>query len=125
MQQIESLTSGTSVATDLRGRVALVTGAARGIGRAIAEALGGAGANVAVVDLVAPEETVRALERMGRRALGVQADVAARTDVERAVNETVRQLGRLDILVNNAGVIERARLKDLDDATFAREYDVI
>jgi 3-oxoacyl-[acyl-carrier protein] reductase len=105
--------------------VALVTGGARGIGRAIAEALAGAGADVAVVDLIPTDETVQAIERLGRRALGLQANVAVRADVERAVSETLRQLGRLDILVNNAGVIERSRLEDLDDATFAREFDVI
>src|SRR5207248_6598367 len=114
-----------SAPADLRGRVAMVTGAARGIGRAIAEALAVAGADIVGVDLVAPSATIAAVQKVARRGLALQADVAARSDVERAVNETVRTFGRLDILVNNAGVIERSRLEDLDEATFAREMDVI
>ena len=125
MHQPEPVSASASGAADLRGRVALVTGGARGIGRAIAEALASAGADVAVVDMAMPSDAVGAIEELGRRALGLQADVAVRSDVERAVRDTLRQFGRLDILVNNAGVVERMRLEDLDDATFARELDVI
>jgi 3-oxoacyl-[acyl-carrier protein] reductase len=119
------LSADASAAADLRGRVALVTGGARGIGRAIAEALASAGADVAIVDVSTPSETLAAIEALGRRGLALRADVTTRQDVERAVEETVRRLGRLDILVNNAGVVERTRLEDLDEATFAREIDVI
>ncbi len=125
MHQPEPISASASRAADLRGRVALVTGGARGIGRAIAEALASIGADVAVIDMAMPNDAVKAIEALGRRALAVQADVAVRSDVERAVSETLRQLGRLDILVNNAGVVERMRLEDLDEATFARELDVI
>lgn len=119
------LPSGASAPADLSGHVALVTGGARGIGRAIAEALAEVGADLAVVDVAAPNETLAAVEALGRRGLALQADVRARAEVERAVSDTVRQLGRLDILVNNAGVIERATLEELDEETFAREIDVI
>ena len=125
MHHPEPVSASASGAADLRGRVALVTGGARGIGRAIAEALASAGADVAVVDMAMPNDAVGAIGELGRRALGLQADVAVRSDVERAVRDTLRQFGRLDILVNNAGVVERMRLEDLDDATFARELDVI
>jgi 3-oxoacyl-[acyl-carrier protein] reductase len=123
--QLPPVSAGASAPADLRGRVALVTGGARGIGRAIAEALASVGADVAVVDVATANDTLAAIEALGRRGLALQADVTARHDVERAVKETVDRLGRLDILVNNAGVVERSRLEDLDEATFAREIDVI
>src|SRR5438552_2707108 len=125
MTDLASLSAELSGPADLRGRVALVTGAARGIGRAIVEALGVTGADVAAVDVVEPRETRAAVEYLGRRGLALQADVTSRADAERSVSQTLRELGRLDILVNNAGVIERSRLEDLDEATFAREVDVI
>jgi 3-oxoacyl-[acyl-carrier protein] reductase len=122
---LEPLTNGVSSEADLRGRVALVTGAGRGIGRAIAETLAQAGADVAALDLTEPAETCQAIERLNTRALPLAADVAQRDDVQRAVAHTVGTLGRLDILVNNAGVVERTTLETLDEATFEREIDVI
>src|SRR6266568_6042107 len=69
--------------------------------------------------------SVAAVESLKRRGLALQADVTSRADAERSVSQTVQEFGRLDILVNNAGVIERSTLEDLDEATFAREVDVI
>ena len=125
MLELAPISAGLSGPADLGGRVALVTGAARGIGRAIAEALAAAGADVAAVDLLEPRDTVAAVESLKRRGLALQADVTSRADAERSVSQTVQEFGRLDILVNNAGVIERSTLEDLDEATFAREVDVI
>jgi enoyl-[acyl-carrier-protein] reductase (NADH) len=68
--------------------------------RAIAEALAEVGADVAAVDVAAPNETLAAVEALGRGGLALEADVRSRADVERAVSDTVCQLGRLDILVN-------------------------
>ncbi len=90
---------------ELRGKVALVTGASRGIGRAIALALAGEGCDVALV--ARGQETLRGAERevaaLGVRTAAIVADVTIAGDVDRMVAETVRQLGRIDILVNNAG----------------------
>ncbi|WP_279387509.1 2-dehydro-3-deoxy-D-gluconate 5-dehydrogenase KduD [Rubrobacter taiwanensis] len=94
----------------LDGRVALVTGAARGLGRAIAAGLAEAGADVAVLDRLEAEETAREISASGRRAQKLRFDLreATAAQAEKIVAECVRELGRLDILVNNAGVIRRA-----------------
>jgi 3-oxoacyl-[acyl-carrier protein] reductase len=90
----------------LQGRVALVTGAAQGIGRAIAEALARDGADVAVVDLDAgrSQETVAAVEKLGRRALNVKVNVAEWSDARAMAEHVVKEWGKIDILVNNAGI---------------------
>jgi len=86
----------------LRGKVAVVTGGARGIGAGIAHCLAGEGASVALLDLDGPEaETTAAI--LGPDAIGLAADVAEETDAVRAINEVVSRYGGLDILVNNAG----------------------
>jgi len=91
--------------TSLAGRVAVVTGGGRGIGRAIALGMAHAGADVAVVARTASElDTVAGEVRaLGRRALTVPTDMLDRAQVTAAVEQTARDLGRLDILVNNAG----------------------
>ncbi|MBI3457412.1 MAG: glucose 1-dehydrogenase [Candidatus Rokubacteria bacterium] len=92
---------------DLAGRVALVTGAGQGIGRATALALARAGADVAVNDLQpgTAAETAAGIEALGRRAVAVPADVGVVREIEPMIARVVAGLGRLDILVNNAGLI--------------------
>ena len=105
----------------LAGQVALVTGAARGLGNAIARALAHAGADVALGlrDVKAPGDGVAQIEAMGRRALPLQMDMTSLGEIFQAVDETVRHFGRLDILVNNAGIApdnlaENVREEDFD-----------
>jgi len=90
---------------DLTGQIALVTGAARGLGRAISLALANAGADVALglLNVNRDHGLAEEIETMGRRALRLQMDVTNLDQVRRAVDETVATFGRLDILVNNAG----------------------
>jgi 3-oxoacyl-[acyl-carrier protein] reductase len=90
----------------LQGKVAVVTGAAQGIGRAIAEVLARDGADVAVADLDAgrSQETVAAVEKLGRRALNVKVNVAEWTNAKAMAEQVVKEWGKIDILVNNAGI---------------------
>jgi len=106
---------------DLPGHVALVTGAARGIGRACALALAHAGADVALGlrDAKTGGDLAKEIEAMGRRALRLQMDMSRLGEIQTAVEAAVAQFGRLDILVNNAGVApenlaENVREKDFD-----------
>ena len=90
----------------LEGKVAIVTGAAQGIGRAIAETLARHGADIVVADLDPgrSQDTVEAVSKLGRRALNVKVNVAEWNDVKSMTDQVLKDLGKIDILVNNAGV---------------------
>ena len=90
----------------LQGKVAVVTGAAQGIGRAIAEALARDGADVAVADLDSgrSQEAVAAVQKLGRRALNVKVNVAEWNDAKAMAEQVIKEWGKIDILVNNAGI---------------------
>jgi 3-oxoacyl-[acyl-carrier protein] reductase len=90
----------------LAGKTAIVTGGAQGIGRAIAEALAGAGADVAVADLDPgrSQDAVTAITKMGRRAMNIKVNVTSWDEVKAMVDQVVKEWGRVDILVNNAGI---------------------
>ena len=113
--------------TDLKGRVALVTGAARGIGKAIAVALAQAGANVAVnyrareADALAVADAVRGL---GRHTMAIRADVSDGGAVTYMLAAITSELGGVDVLVNNAGMAIRRELDDLTEADFDRTIAV-
>jgi len=108
---------------DLFGRVVLVTGAARGIGKAIALTLAEAGADVAAgyrEQTEAAAATVAAIRETGRRAEAVQADVTRADEVERLVRTVEDRLGAIDILVNNAGVARPCPIEEMSEADFDR-----
>ncbi|HET7438722.1 MAG TPA: 3-oxoacyl-[acyl-carrier-protein] reductase [Nitrospira sp.] len=90
----------------LQGRVAIVTGAAQGIGRAIAETLAEAGADIVVADLdpARSKDTVTAVEKAGRKALNVKVNVADANDTKAMAEQVIKEWGKIDILVNNAGI---------------------
>jgi 3-oxoacyl-[acyl-carrier protein] reductase len=90
----------------LQGRTAIVTGAAQGIGRAIAEALAQAGADIAVADLDPSRsaDTVAAVEQIGRKALNIKVNVADTGETKSMVEQVLKAWGKVDILVNNAGI---------------------
>ena len=105
----------------LEGKTALVTGASRGIGRAVAVALAAAGAKVAVNyagNDAAAEETKAAIEAAGGVAILVKADIAGSEEVEGMVRKTIEAFGRIDILVNNAGITRDGLLMRMKDEDF-------
>jgi len=110
----------------LDGQVALVTGAARGLGRAISLALADAGADVALGLRVAgtADDLVREIEGMGRRAIAVQMDVTDLAEISAAVDAVVAEFGRLDILVNNAGLGPSNPAEDVTEADFDLTLDI-
>ncbi len=107
---------------DLSGKVAFITGASRGFGRVFAEALAGAGADVALLARTAEglAETERAVRALGRRCVACAGDVRKAADVEAAVERTVSELGHLDILVNNAGINIRKPIEAFTDEEWSR-----
>jgi NAD(P)-dependent dehydrogenase (short-subunit alcohol dehydrogenase family) len=106
----------------LGDRVALVTGAGRGIGHATALALAAAGADVAVVDIdkAAAETTAAAITGLGRKTLALATDVGDVAGIDRMVSAVVEAFGRIDVLVNNAGVTRRAYIMDLTEGDWDR-----
>lgn len=110
----------------LAGKVAVVTGASRGLGRAMAVALAGAGADVALAARAKPdlEQTAHLVEATGGRALVIPTDVASYPEVEALIQRTVEAWGRLDVLVNNAGVARVAPLTDWTPAEWRSLVDV-
>jgi NAD(P)-dependent dehydrogenase (short-subunit alcohol dehydrogenase family) len=107
---------------DLTGQVALVTGAARGLGRAISLALAHAGSDVALGlrDVNTGGELAREIQAMGRKALPLQMDVLQLAQITRAIDDTVAHFGRLDILINNAGGGPSALAEDVTE----QDYDL-
>jgi NAD(P)-dependent dehydrogenase (short-subunit alcohol dehydrogenase family) len=125
MNQGHPLPDASPPSFDLGGRIALVTGAARGIGRACAIALAQCGADVALGlrDVRSGAPLVEIIERLGRRALPLAMDLTRPTEIAAATEQALRHFGRIDILVNNAGIgppapAERVTESDFD-ATLA------
>ncbi len=110
----------------LAGKVALVTGASKGIGAGIARGLGEAGASVVVnyaSDRAGADRVVAEVTRKGAKAVAVQGDVSKAADVGRMLAEAIRAFGRLDILVNNAGVYKLGPFESITEEEFHRHYD--
>ena len=106
----------------LKGRMAVVTGAGSGIGRAIAQMMAARGAAVAAVDLdeTTAQETAQMVVKAGGRAAAYRADTSKAADIDAAVSAAVRELGALDIMVNNAGILDGYfDVDEVDDAVWS------
>ncbi|RAS80741.1 SDR family NAD(P)-dependent oxidoreductase [Priestia endophytica] len=110
---------------NLKGQVAIVTGATRGIGAACARALARSGCHIVIIDILSAEEIAKAIESEfpDIRALAMQVDIRKKEEVQKAVSETVQRLGRIDILVNNAGTVSRLGLEEMNVEDWQRDID--
>ncbi|AVK47909.1 3-ketoacyl-ACP reductase [Clostridium sp. MF28] len=112
---------------NLEGKVAIITGASRGIGSAIAKQLSALGAKVVVNysnNAVKAEEVVEEITKSGEQAVAIKADVSNIKDVEKLFSETITKFGKVDILVNNAGVILYKLLSDVTEEEFDKLFNI-
>lgn len=109
---------------ELENKVAFITGARRGIGRAIALELAAAGADCVLIARTAPEELAQEISAKGRRALALAVDVADAAACENAIKQTVKELGGIDILINNAGINDDGLLMRMKEEQWQRVLNV-
>jgi len=109
---------------DLEGKIAVVTGASRGLGKAMAIGLAKAGADVVVTDILDTSETVSEIKKLNRKSLGLKIDVSNKSDVEAMVKDVLEKFGIIDILVNNAGVLRTGNAEVLDKKDWDKVIEV-
>jgi len=111
----------------LSGKVAVVTGASKGIGAGIAKALGAEGASVVVnyaSSKAGADKVVEAITAKGGNAVAVKADVSKAEEAKALIDETLKAFGRLDVLVNNSGVYEFAPIEEITEESFHRQFNI-
>ncbi|CDX11621.1 3-oxoacyl-(acyl-carrier-protein) reductase FabG [Mesorhizobium plurifarium] len=117
-----------TILPEAKGKTALVTGASRGIGRALAKGLAEAGFDVAITDLPSQaaelDVTKSEIEAAGRKAYVYTMDVSKKKDIEATARALLEAAGSIDVLVNNAGILKPSLLQDLDEANWDAHFDV-
>jgi len=111
---------------DISGRKALVTGAGRGIGKVLANALAESGCDIAIleIDKKTADETAAEIRKKGRKSIGIQVDVTKKDQVDKAFTETAKALGGLDICINNAGIAIHKPAEEMPEEDYDREIDI-
>lgn len=107
----------------LNGKVAIVTGGNKGIGRGLAVGFAKAGADIAILSRSEANEAIAEIEETGRKAYHVGVDVSSETEVQAAIDEVRERSGRIDVVINNAGVTSHTNIFDTDAAEFKRILD--
>ncbi|WP_104399188.1 SDR family NAD(P)-dependent oxidoreductase [Vibrio penaeicida] len=114
--------------SELTNKVALITGASRGIGRALAVGMAKSGADIVIADLpsqqVELEQTQKQILETGCKCVAYSLDVTNKKQVEEVTGEALQEFGKIDILVNNAGILKPSKLEDLDEADWDAHFDV-
>jgi len=117
-----------TILPEAKGKTALVTGASRGIGRALAKGLAEAGFDVAVTDLPSQAAelavTKAEIEAAGRKAYVYTMDVSKKREIEAMAQALLAAAGRIDVLVNNAGILKPSLLQDLDETSWDAHFDI-
>ncbi len=109
---------------DLTGKIAIVTGAARGIGQSIAVELARAGADVVVSDIIPEEGTINQIKKLKRKAIYVKTDISKKKEVQNLINETIKTFKKIDILVNNAGIYITGNVSDFPEESWDKTMNI-
>lgn len=109
---------------NLKGKTAIVTGASRGLGRAMALGLAEAGADVVITDVLPTDEAVNEIKALGRKSLGLKVDVTSSKDIADMVKSVVKEFGRIDILINNAGIYYPTPMDKWDEKAWIKIMEV-
>jgi len=109
---------------EIPDNVAIVTGAARGLGKAMAIGLAKAGAAIVATDILDTSETIKEIEKLGKKALGLKVDVSKKQDIEKMVQKTLEKFGRIDILVNNAGILRMGNAEAMEEEDWKKVIQV-
>ncbi|MFH0712062.1 MAG: glucose 1-dehydrogenase [archaeon] len=108
----------------LKNKVAIVTGAARGIGQSIAVELARNGADIVVSDIIPGNETINEIKKLKQKAIYVKTDISKKTEVEKLINKTIKTFKKIDILVNNAGIYIPGNTSDLPEENWDKTMNI-